>query len=111
MRKNLLLTSALLAAVGLSSCSNEDFPGQSDSAVATDGQLITFALRTPAGEKMSYTRALHDDAEFAVRSLQLYEYEVAENEGEKTTSLCRIMSYPTGTGKNVIDLKDLGDGS
>lgn len=109
MKGKFLMSTALLTALLSTSCS-------SDLAVEQDlvetGNVLTFSLRTPAGEKVSYTRALHDNAEYAINSLQLYEYEVTEGEGgEKSTSLCRVMKYPTGVGRDVIDLHDNGDGT
>ena len=108
------MPAAILTALLATSCSNDiDVVGDFNEPAE---QTLIFSIRTPSGEKVSYSRAdgavLHDEPEYAVKSLQLYEYEVTENEeGEKTTSLCRILSYPTGTGKNVIDLTDGGDGS
>lgn len=107
------MPAAILTALLATSCSNDiDVVGDFNEP---DEQTLVFSMRTPSGEKVSYSRAdgtaLHDEPEYVVKSLQLYEYEVTETDGEKTTSLSRILSYPTGTGKNVIDLKDGGDGS
>ena len=110
--KGFLMSASVLAILSLASCSNDVVL---DEGFTESENTLTFSMRTPSGEKVSYSRAegvLHDVSEYAVNSLQLYEYEVTEGEdGAKTTSLTRIMSYPTGTGKNVIDLKDGGDGS
>ena len=106
------MSASILTMLSLASCSNDVVL---DESFAGAENMLTFSMRTPAGEKVSYSRAegmLHDAPEYAVRSLQLYEYEVTEGEeGAQSTSLTRIMSYPTGTGKNVIDLRDGGDGS
>ncbi|MBD5366416.1 MAG: hypothetical protein HDR82_05305 [Bacteroides sp.] len=110
--KGFLMSASILTMLSLASCSNDVVL---DESFAGAENMLTFSMRTPAGEKVSYSRAegmLHDAPEYAVRSLQLYEYEVTEGEeGAQSTSLTRIMSYPTGTGKNVIDLRDGGDGS
>ncbi|MDE6248892.1 MAG: hypothetical protein K2M29_04190 [Paramuribaculum sp.] len=108
--KGFLMPASILAMLSLASCSNdvvldEDFAEQENT--------LTFSMRTPAGDKVSYSRAdgvLHDAPEYAVNTLQLYEYEVFEEDTVRT-SLPRILSYPTGIGKNVIDLNDGGDGS
>ena len=109
MKGRFLISSALLTALLSASCASDNVTEQD---LATAENTLTFSLRTPAGEKVSYTRAaLHDEPEYAVNSLQLYEYEIVDGDGgEKTTELRRIMSYPTGTGKNVISLSDNGDG-
>ena len=110
--KGFLMSASVLAILSSASCSNDVVL---DEGFPESENTLTFSMRTPSGEKVSYSRAegvLHDVSEYAVNSLQLYEYEMVEDEdGAKTTSLTRIMSYPTGTGKNVIDLKDGGDGS
>ena len=109
MKGRFLISSALLTALLSASCASDNVTEQD---LASAENTLTFSLRTPAGEKVSYTRAaLHDEPEYAVNSLQLYEYEIVDGDGgEKTTELRRIMSYPTGTGKNVISLSDNGDG-
>ena len=111
--KGFLMPASILAMLSLASCSNdvvldEDFAEQENT--------LTFSMRTPAGDKVSYSRAdgvlLHDAPEYKINTIVLYEYEVMDNgEGKQTTSLTRELSFPTGTGKNVIDLKDGGDGS
>ena len=109
MRKN-HLASVLLAstvAFGMGSCSNEA-PLSPDTATGKE-QTVTFTLRTPVGEKVSYSRALHDASEYAINSLVLYEYEINDEAG--TSSLTRIMKYPDGSGKNTIIPVDGGDGT
>ena len=110
--KGFLMSASVLTILSLASCSNDVVLNE---GFVESENTLTFSMRTPSGEKVSYSRAegvLHDVSEYAVNSIQLYEYEMVEGEdGAKTTSLTRIMSYPTGTGKNVIDLKDGGDGS
>ena len=110
--KGFLMSASVLTILSLASCSNDVVLNE---GFVESENTLTFSMRTPSGEKVSYSRAegvLHDVSEYAVNSIQLYEYEMVEGEdGAKTTSLTRIMSYPTGTGKNIIDLKDGGDGS
>ena len=109
MKGRFLLSSALISALLTSSCT-------SDIALEQDlletGNSVSFTLRTPVGEKVGYTRTLHDASEYAINSLQLYEYEVTESEdGEKATSLTRILKYPAGTGRDVLEPIDNGNGS
>ena len=103
MRKNLLLTSALLAALGLSSCSNEDMPQQPDSLANAGEQFITFSLKTPTGDKVHYTRAdgemIQDEAETAINTIDLYEYEIKD---DGTSNLVRTVRY---LGANKGDLR------
>ena len=109
MKGKLFITASLMGALLLTSCSNE-LPADLNPS---DGLTsVTFKLATPAGEKINYTRALHDEAEYKINSLTLYEYEVGKDEeGKKTTSLVRIMNYPDGLGRDVITPVDNGDGS
>ena len=104
MRKNLLLTSALLAALGLSSCSNEDMPQQPDSLANAGEQFITFSLKTPTGDKVHYTRAdgemIQDAAETAINTLDLYEYEIKD---DGTSNLVRVMRYNSSASDNILN--------
>ena len=110
--KGFLMSASILTMLSLASCSNDVVL---DESFAEAENMLTFSMRTPAGEKVSYSRAegmLHDVSEYKINTLVLYEYEVMDKgEGKQTTSLTRELSFPTGTGKNVIDLKDGGDGS
>ncbi|MDE7438728.1 MAG: hypothetical protein K2M93_09625 [Muribaculaceae bacterium] len=102
MRKNLLLTSALLAALGLSSCSNEDMPLQPDSLANAGEQFITFSLKTPTGDKVHYTRAdgemIQDAAETAINTLDLYEYEIKD---DGTSNLVRTVRYSSSVKGDI----------
>lgn len=110
MKGRFLLSTALLTALLSASCSS-DLPVAQD--LKENGNSVTFTLRTPVGETVSYTRVLHDEPEYAVNSLTLYEYEVVTDEesGEKSSSLCRVMSYPDGLGRDVLSPVPNGDGS
>ena len=104
MKSSYLLTSALTAALLVASCDNASEPLP---AAAGEDNSVTFTLRTPAGENVVYGRALHESDEFAINSLALYEYEVAE---DGSTSLARIMKKD-GNGKNALVLTEDAENS
>ncbi|MBD5233210.1 MAG: DUF4906 domain-containing protein [Bacteroidales bacterium] len=112
MRSSLLMTWALSAALLAASCTNDGIVEPSPNNA--EANSITFTIRTPAGEKVSYSRAdeIHDLPEYAIKTLRLYEYEVITGEdGSKKTSFCRLMKYPTGNGTEVFDITNNGNGS
>ena len=67
---------ALMAGAMLVSCSNDlNAPGMEGNA----GKGITFNISLPSTEKVIYgggTRAIHDEAEYNVTTLDVYEYDV-----------------------------------
>lgn len=99
MKSSYLLSSAMLAALLAASCGN-------DSAILSGPEVsestVTFTLHTPGCEKVIYSsRAdgqIHDEEEFAITSLALYEYEVAD---DGSTALKRIMKTD-GNGNNAL---------
>lgn len=102
MKKSLLLTSMFALGLGLVSCSSEEpYVPQADD-MAGAGQTLSFSLRMPSGEKVSYTRAdgdpIHDESEWTINRLALYEYEVIED----ADTLIRVIKSD-GPGKNVLD--------
>ena len=105
MKGTLIYSSALVMALLTASCSSENVV---ESIPDSADHNLTFTLRTPAGEKVGYTKALHDSPEYAINSLTLYEYEVAD---DGSTSLARVMSYPDGNGKNSLNPVDGGNGT
>lgn len=102
-------SSTWMLALGLlaCSCSTQDMEYPTRTAVE-QSRALTFTLKMPAGGKISYTRAdgemIHDETEYAINHLSLYEYEVGADSSEK---LVRILKS-NGNGKNVIDLTDRG---
>ncbi len=104
MKSIYLLPTALVAALFVASCNN-------DNAILPTGaeensNTVTFTLHTPSGENVIYGRAIHDEAEYAINTLALYEYEVTA-EG---TSLSRIMKKD-GNGTNSLDMIKNADNS
>lgn len=104
MKKSLLLTSMFALGLGLVSCSSEEpYVPQTDDMDGA-GQTLSFSLRMPSGEKVSYTRAdgdpIHDESEWTINRLALYEYEVDADGNEK---LIRIIKSD-GLGNNVLDM-------
>ncbi|MDE7438463.1 MAG: hypothetical protein K2M93_08260 [Muribaculaceae bacterium] len=104
MKKSLLLTSVLAAGLLITSCSSETVT-EPDMANLESANTLSFTLRMPGGEKVSYTRAddnmIHDASEYSINNLALYEYRI---EGENET-LVRVIKS-NGKGKNVLDLTD-----
>ena len=104
MKSKLIYTSALALALLATACSSESELVQD---IQGGNRTLTFAISTPTGEKVSYSRApLHDEPEYAIKSLTLYEYEI--NNG--TSSLSRVMKYPDGKGRDVINPESDGKG-
>ncbi len=103
MKSSLLYPSALAAALLLASCDQENaiLPVAEES-----DNTVTFTLRTPAADNVIYSRALHDEAEFAINSLTLYEYELTDG----GSVLTRIMKK-NGTGNNNLDMVKNADNS
>ena len=88
MKGRFLISSALLTALLSASCASDNVTEQD---LASAENTLTFSLRTPAGEKVSYTRAaLHDEPEYAVNSLQLYEYEIVDGDGGRRPPSCGV---------------------
>ena len=106
MKSRYLLTAAFMAAMLGSSCRSVDETPQ--NLTEESGHSVTFTLRTPGSEKVIYaSRALHDEEEYAIRSLTMYEYEVAD---DGTTTLARIMKKD-GNGSNAISMVPNADKS
>lgn len=89
-----------------SSCSKEE----ATIGGGLDGKrdiILTFNLRTPVGEKVVYTKATHDESEYAIKSLTLYEYGVSN---PQVTQLKRVLKYAEGGADNTLDLIPGSDG-
>ena len=99
MKVRPLMSIALLTALLSTSCSNDIAP---ELEPVTSGNTLTFTITPPAGEKVEYTRALHDEQEYAINKLYLLEYEVNGEEGVLT----RVMAWPdnVATGNNTLNL-------
>ena len=99
MKVRPLMSIALLTALLSTSCSNDIAP---ELEPVTSGNTLTFTITPPAGEKVEYTRALHDEQEYAINNLFLLEYEV---NGEESV-LTRVMAWPDNisTGNNTLNL-------
>ena len=99
MKVRPLMSIALLTALLSTSCSNDIAP---ELEPVTSGNTLTFTITPPAGEKVEYTRALHDEQEYAINNLYLLEYEV---DGEESV-LTRVMAWPdnVATGNNTLNL-------
>ena len=99
MKVRLLMSIALLTALLSTSCSNDIAP---ELEPVNSGNTLTFTITPPAGEKVEYTRALHDEQEYAINRLYLLEYEVNGEEGVLT----RAMAWPdnVATGNNSMNL-------
>ena len=99
MKVRLLMSIALLTALLSTSCSNDIAP---ELEPVNSGNTLTFTITPPAGEKVEYTRALHDEQEYAINKLYLLEYEV---NGEESV-LTRAMAWPdnVATGNNTLNL-------
>lgn len=95
MKKNQLLTGLFLAiSLLFSSCD------QGEITSVTEPEEDTFALNfnvsTSASDKVVYTKAeaVHDESEFAIQNLILYEYEVADG-NENTPQFVRALTSVT----------------
>ena len=99
MKVRPLMSIALLTALLSTSCSNDIAP---ELEPVNSGNTLTFTITPPAGEKVEYTRALHDEQEYAINNLFLLEYEVNGEEGVLT----RAMAWPdnVATGNNTLNL-------
>ena len=99
MKVRPLMSIALLTALLSTSCSNDIAP---ELEPVTSGNTLTFTITPPAGEKVEYTRALHDEQEYAINNLFLLEYEV---DGEESV-LTRVMAWPDNisTGNKTLNL-------
>ena len=106
MKTKSILATILCATLLLAGCSKEE---NMDKGPAGTQRTMTFTLRTPAGDKVIYTKATHDEPEYKINRLTLYEYEVADD--GTTTTLSRILKYPDGLGDNTLDLVDGGNGT
>lgn len=99
------------AALLLSSCGKEETITGGGSGSGADGSVaVTFNMSTPAGDKVVYpkSRALHDESEYAIKTLTMYEYSV---ESDGTTKFIRTLTSGEESTDTTFKLSDNGNGS
>lgn len=103
MKAKFLISASALSAVllAISSCSSENPMVQEPDM---EPGTLTFNLKTPGGDDLLFTRAaIHDEAEWKINTLSIYEYEVSGSGASATETLTRVLNYP-GTSGNAVSL-------
>lgn len=110
MKAKFLISASALSAVllAMSSCSSENSMVQEPDV---EPGTLTFNLKTPGGDDLLFTRAaIHDEAEWKINTLSIYEYEVSGSGTSATETLTRVLTYPSSSG-NAVSLTSQSNNS
>lgn len=100
MKIKFLLAACIAIAIALSSCSDEG--GVPDNQIPQASHSISFNISIPKGDPVTY--AIHDAAEWGIKSLWLYEFDAT---GKLLSTPANIASSIQGTGPNYSYSKEI----